>query len=132
MKVQFCLTQPPFLYVNYEFKIIFLPCFQLQSHNYLIFTESAIAEGDSSPQATPGPPSVVTKSEAAAPDKFAFLPELKRGLRAYQHELAIPGLSGLNYIICAPTGSGKTIVAAYIIAEHLQQQQHKKLLTKYT
>ena len=71
---------------------------------------------------------MVTECEATALNKFAFLPELKQELRAYQHELAIPGLCGLNYIICAPTGSGKTMVAAYIIAEHLQQPQHKTVL----
>ena len=74
------------------------------------------------------PSSLVTEGEATALEKFAFLPELKRQLRDYQYELAVPGLSGLNYIICAPTGSGKTMVAAHIIAEHLQQQQHKTVL----
>ena len=44
-------------------------------------------------------------------------------IRAYQRELAQPGLDGENYIICAPTGSGKTLVAAMIIAEHLRKGQ---------
>ena len=42
-------------------------------------------------------------------------------VRRYQEELAEPGLRGDNYIICAPTGSGKTLVAAMIIQHHLQQ-----------
>ena len=44
-------------------------------------------------------------------------------IRAYQRELAEPGLDGKNYIICAPTGSGKTLIAAMIISEHLKKGQ---------
>lgn len=35
-------------------------------------------------------------------------------MRDYQKELAKPGLHGKNCIICAPTGSGKTLTAGYI------------------
>ncbi|XP_072042251.1 ATP-dependent RNA helicase DHX58-like [Amphiura filiformis] len=42
-------------------------------------------------------------------------------LRAYQTELATPPMSGSNYIICAPTGSGKTLTAA-AICHHFYQQ----------
>ncbi len=50
-----------------------------------------------------------------------FLVNLKPGqiIRQYQQELAEPGLQGKNYIFVAPTGSGKTLVSATIIARHL-------------
>ncbi len=35
----------------------------------------------------------------------------------------MPGLGGLNYIVCAPTGSGKTRVAGLVISEHLKRQK---------
>ena len=44
-----------------------------------------------------------------------------RCVRNYQKELAQPGIDGKNFIIIAPTGSGKTLVAALIISDHLQK-----------
>lgn len=53
-------------------------------------------------------------------DKYYLKPEVETKLRDYQWELALPGLSGQNYIVCAPTGSGKTTVAGLVISEHLK------------
>ena len=39
-------------------------------------------------------------------------------------ELAKPGINGENYIVCAPTGTGKTLVAGLIISHHLQKRQN--------
>jgi ERCC4-related helicase len=55
--------------------------------------------------------------------KYALKPEVEGAIRDYQWELAQPGLSGQNYIVCAPTGSGKTRVAGLVISQHLR---HKK------
>ena len=44
-------------------------------------------------------------------------------VRKYQHELAEPGIKGENCIVVAPTGSGKTLVAALVISDHLQKNQ---------
>ena len=51
-------------------------------------------------------------------------------IHAYQKELARPGLEGKNYIICAPTGSGKTLVAALIIYDHLDKIRQRGLKGK--
>lgn len=40
-------------------------------------------------------------------------------LRCYQKELAQHAVNGENAIICAPTGSGKTIVAIEIMDRHI-------------
>ena len=60
-----------------------------------------------------------TTPPAAA--RYQLKPAVESELRDYQWELALPGLSGQNYIICAPTGSGKTRVAGLIISEHLKK-----------
>ena len=44
-------------------------------------------------------------------------------IRNYQWELADPGIKGENYIVCAPTGTGKTLVAGLIIFKHLQKKK---------
>ncbi|KAK7009405.1 ATP-dependent RNA helicase DDX58 isoform X1 [Biomphalaria glabrata] len=44
----------------------------------------------------------------------------------YQLELTEHAVKGKNTIIYAPTGSGKTIVAIYIILKHLERRRNKK------
>ena len=51
-------------------------------------------------------------------------------IRKYQHELAAPGIKGDNYIVVAPTNSGKTLVAALIIADHLERNPQEKRIPK--
>lgn len=45
----------------------------------------------------------------------------QREPRDYQKDLAKPALLGYNTIICAPTGSGKTMVASLICQSHLER-----------
>ena len=75
----------------------------------------------------PDPTQIISKQLHSAAistkeiEKFSMKPEVENTLRDYQWELALPGISGQNYIICAPTGTGKTRVAGLIISEHLQR-----------
>ena len=70
-------------------------------------------------------PAITSKQPHAALvieiEKFSLKSEVEQTLRNYQWELALPGISGQNYIICAPTGTGKTRVAGLIISEHLKR-----------
>ncbi|KAL7071840.1 hypothetical protein ACQ4LE_008866 [Meloidogyne hapla] len=56
--------------------------------------------------------------------------EFPLNLRPYQKELVNEAVAGKNVIICAPTGSGKTIVGAYIIREHLFKALQKNQRAK--
>ena len=69
-------------------------------------------------------------SEECSASSFEQLPpvndfslKLKPGteVRNYQWELAAPGIRGENYVVVAPTGCGKTLVAALVISEHLKK-----------
>ena len=82
-------------------------------------TVSPVMQQWRSPVATTPTMEDITSSE---PKPISLRPP-SEGIRAYQRELAQPGLDGENYIICAPTGSGKTLVAANIISEHLKKGQ---------
>ena len=59
---------------------------------------------------------------------FTFtMPENKK-LRDYQIELASYGIEGLNYVACAPTGTGKTLKASMVVANHLNNNPNGKVL----
>ena len=51
-------------------------------------------------------------------------------LREYQVELAELGKQGYNYIICAPTGSGKTITAAHVCYERMLATERERKVFK--
>lgn len=55
------------------------------------------------------------------------MPEGKE-LRDYQKELASYGIKGMNYVACAPTGTGKTLIASMVVADHLTIKPHGKVL----
>ena len=65
-------------------------------------------------------------SQAASPSgiDYSLKVEPSKPVRNYQLELAQPGINGENYIFCAPTGTGKTLVAGLIISDHLQKRQN--------
>ena len=70
--------------------------------------------------------SKMSEAESDVPDSFDYSLKLGPGkhVRDYQWELATPGINGENYIVVAPTGSGKTLVAALVISKHLEKNQH--------
>lgn len=55
-----------------------------------------------------------------------FFVETPLNLRPYQRELIENSCDGHNTIICAPTGSGKTVVGAYIIRDHVYKALRNK------
>jgi ERCC4-related helicase len=73
---------------------------------------------------------VLANGLTAEPEEFEITIDYSTKLgdgkqvRKYQHELAEPGIKGENCIVVAPTGSGKTLVAALVISDHLQKNQH--------
>ena len=63
---------------------------------------------------------------AYARDKFAIQMKQDQNIRNYQHELAKPGIDGENCIIFAPTNSGKTLMAALVISDHLKRNPRER------
>ena len=57
-------------------------------------------------------------------EPFHIQLEQGHAIRNYQHELAEPGLQGENCMIVAPTGSGKTLVGAIVITDHLNKNMN--------
>ena len=69
------------------------------------------------------PPSLPTPGLEPSAIDYTLKLEPGKQIRSYQWELAEPGIKGENYIVCAPTGTGKTLVAGLIISEHLQKRK---------
>ena len=57
------------------------------------------------------------------PSLFQVQPKSGQKVRNYQYELAEPGIQEKSYILIAPTNSGKTLVAALVIANHLNKRK---------
>ena len=69
------------------------------------------------------PPYGLPKPAAQVKIDFSIKMKGENKVRQYQWELAQPGIAGENYIIVAPTGSGKTLVATMVISNHLAKNQ---------
>ena len=84
-----------------------------------VCNEKAPWNSDIKLKVTPGQTTTLTtKKELCLTDDIE--------LRGYQKELADPGLNGKNYILVAPTGTGKTLIAGYIIVHHLNKMKEGK------
>uniref|UniRef100_A0A914HI26 RNA helicase n=1 Tax=Globodera rostochiensis TaxID=31243 RepID=A0A914HI26_GLORO len=64
-----------------------------------------------------------------AREDLDFVPD-EYQLRPYQNELIIHANNNKNTIICAPTGSGKTIVATDIIRTHLERAKRERRVAR--
>ena len=83
------------------------------------------------PIAVDGPPLPdETPTESLQPIDYTLVLDKGKSIRGYQTELAQPGIEGKNYIVVAPTGSGKTLVAALVISHHLQTGKEKDEMRK--
>ena len=95
---------------------------QISSASTSVTEYSDAANGDNSK-------AMLANGPTAEPEEFEITIDysIKLGagkqVRKYQHELAEPGIKGENCIVVAPTGSGKTLVAALVISDHLQKNQ---------
>ena len=75
-------------------------------------------------------PSECPKTYSPSGINYTVKVDPSKPIRHYQMELAEPGIHGENYIVCAPTGTGKTLVAGLIISHHLQKRKNleKKII----
>ena len=93
-------------------------------------SESYTRSSCSLPQQQQSPMEIATAAtnspDVPACDKFAVQMKQGQKVRSYQHELAKPGIDGENYIIFAPTNSGKTLTAALVISDHLKRNPREQ------
>ena len=76
--------------------------------------------------------SIATTTSILSPHKehptlFKVQPKSGQKVRNYQYELAEPGIQEKSYILVAPTNSGKTLVAALVIADHLNKRKNDSI-----
>ena len=82
-------------------------------------------QGQQQPSHTPTQnPSPQPSASSPSAIDYSLKVDESKPVRRYQLELAQPGINGENYIFCAPTGTGKTLVVGLIISDHLQKRQN--------
>ncbi|XP_046542778.1 probable ATP-dependent RNA helicase DHX58 isoform X2 [Haliotis rubra] len=92
---------------------VFVPDIEMQEES----THTEQSESDSGRQ--PASESMEMSDDETEKDRTG---KQDLDLRQYQLELAENAVKQRNTIICAPTGSGKTRVALYIVKDHLEKQ----------